>query len=502
MSVVVEPVLTQEKLLALLAEGHEQPTLDYKRTLDLNERRDWIEITKDLAAMQAESAGGYIVVGADDHGVVVPELTDELSRLFDEATLRAKVKSYIAEPFDIRTAVHRIQNHNVALIYTAAHQEGWAIFTADGAYEHPRGSGKTATVFRAGDVFVRRGTASVRWQDADRVRLVKQIVEKKKENWRADFRRELAAIDISLSAKAIEQMPASAVSWQLDAKGFEEVVLELMRRHDDIPLRSMLLRAAADAKELVQAGSEDLATLLDRVTSLVALGLTFDKPAYSELGLEALVKIYELGFDQNGLARGDAPQLWLAIIERVYALGGLAVRQQKWAQVRMIANRRPRGRDFEHYASWLRHALTMAARARILEQEKSAGLLARAHNAVRAVPALRPDVDVESEAVLNSLCQFDVFGALVNIGERKEISSATYYTNFARYYTQRAEPAFLKIIEDAAVRGQLFAGDERFLATAIARMDKTAQNESFAFNGWDGLSNPAILRFLEQTPHD
>lgn len=503
MAVVVEPVLTQEKLLALLAEGHEQPSLDYKKMLDLNERRDLIELTKDLAAMQAEIDGGYIVVGADDHGVVVQDLSDALSRLFDEATLRSKFKKYVAEPFDLRTAVHKIQGANVALVYVGPGQEGWSIFTADGTYEDPKGSGRQTTVFRVGEVFVRRGTASVRWQDADRVRLVRQIVQKKKEEWRADFRRELAEMNISISAQAIERMPSSALSWRLDTKGFDELVVELIRRGDDIPLRSMLLRAPGDAKELHQARSEDLNTLLDRVTSVAALGLTFNKSTYCELGLQALVKIYELGVDQNGVTRGgvDAPQLWLTIIDRVYALGGLAVRGQKWAEVRSIANRKPRGQDFTYWASWLRHALTMAARAEILEQ-KSAGLIARAHNVVRAVPALHLDVDAESDEVLNSLCQFDVYGGLVNIGERGDASTSTYYTNFARYYTRRSEPAFLKVIQDAEVRRQLFAGDQRLLATAIARMDKAAQGESFMTDGWDGLRDPAILGFLAQTEHD
>jgi hypothetical protein len=96
MAVVVEPVLTEEKLRSLLAEGHEQSTLDYKRMLNLAENRDVIEIAKDIAAMQSEPLGGYIVVGADDQGAVVSDLTPELAKLFDEATLRAKMMKYLA----------------------------------------------------------------------------------------------------------------------------------------------------------------------------------------------------------------------------------------------------------------------------------------------------------------------------------------------------------------------------------------------------------------------
>src|SRR5690348_15679102 len=117
MAVVVEPVLTEEKLRSLLAEGHEQSSLDYKSGLDLGQRRDTVELVKDVAAMQAEPAGGYIVVGADDQGAVVPNLVAAHASLFDEARLRGKLQRYIAEPFDVRSALHQIDGQNVVLVY-------------------------------------------------------------------------------------------------------------------------------------------------------------------------------------------------------------------------------------------------------------------------------------------------------------------------------------------------------------------------------------------------
>ncbi|WP_191246282.1 hypothetical protein [Amycolatopsis deserti] len=65
MAVVVEPVVTREKLLALLAEQHEQSALDYKTSLNLGKghARDVVELAKDCAAMRAEPLGGYILIG-------------------------------------------------------------------------------------------------------------------------------------------------------------------------------------------------------------------------------------------------------------------------------------------------------------------------------------------------------------------------------------------------------------------------------------------------------
>ena len=83
------------------------------------------------------------MVGADDQGQVVSNLTANQASLFDEARLRAKLKRYIAEPFDVRSSVHQVDGKNVALVYVAPSPMGWCIFNAEGTYEYedPPGSG-------------------------------------------------------------------------------------------------------------------------------------------------------------------------------------------------------------------------------------------------------------------------------------------------------------------------------------------------------------------------
>jgi Putative DNA-binding domain len=498
MAVAVEPVLTEEKLRSLLAEGHEQSALDYKRGLDLDQRRDVVELAKDVAAMQSEVAGGYIVVGADDQGNVVPNLTATQATLFDEARLRGKLQRYIAEPFDVRSTVHQVNGRNVALVYVAPSPEGWCIFRQDGEYEDPPGSRRT--VFRVGEVFVRRGTASQRWDDTDRKRLIEQVMARRKDAWRTELRHEMAAtMNVGLSAQRLEQMPASALHWQLDEAGFDELVTELMRRGDDIPLRRLLLRAPADAQGLI-SNLDELATLLDRVASVAGLGLTYERQQWFDQAAAALVRIYELGFGEYGARRSDADtaRLWLYVMTRVYGLGGLAVRMRNWEAVRQLASRRPRGEGFQYYVSWLRHALTMAARAQILDDERQAGLIAHAHNVVREVAALHPDTDAHSEDVLNSLCQFDALGALVILS--KSDNRRAYYPNFSRYGSRRTEPAFVTVIRDQAPRQAIYPGDDDALATAIRHIDEDAQHEGFSYDGWGGFGDPTVRRFLEEHP--
>jgi len=55
---VVEPVLSEEKLRAVLAEGCEQRCLDFKTISDLSLRYDVAALVKDIAGMFSNELGG------------------------------------------------------------------------------------------------------------------------------------------------------------------------------------------------------------------------------------------------------------------------------------------------------------------------------------------------------------------------------------------------------------------------------------------------------------
>jgi hypothetical protein len=52
-AIVVEPVVSEEKVKALLALGTELMELDYKSKVDLNDHPSLVEFAKDVAAMRA-----------------------------------------------------------------------------------------------------------------------------------------------------------------------------------------------------------------------------------------------------------------------------------------------------------------------------------------------------------------------------------------------------------------------------------------------------------------
>jgi Putative DNA-binding domain len=172
--------LDASRLTELIEGGHEHEGLDYKRTLGLATRARLLELVKDLAAMSAK--GGYIVVGVDERLGRVGVDTGE-QRALDEANLRARVDEFLPD-IEMRTAIHNLEGKVLGLIWVRRSPLGFSVMAHDGQYAE---NGKQRTVFREGDVFVRRGTATVRAGHSDMARLRDQLLEAS----RAQARREL-----------------------------------------------------------------------------------------------------------------------------------------------------------------------------------------------------------------------------------------------------------------------------------------------------------------------
>ena len=158
MALESEPRLDEVKLRELLRAAHEHEGLDYKRQLDLGDNGAVLELVKDIAAFSA--AGGYLVVGCDDGGRATGLVTEQHATLLDESRLRAKVRRYLPEPLHLRTAQHELDGRRFVLIYVGPHPDGFVILQRDG-------QDAGGHVFRRGDVFVRHGTASERWNPND-----------------------------------------------------------------------------------------------------------------------------------------------------------------------------------------------------------------------------------------------------------------------------------------------------------------------------------------------
>ncbi|MCA1693543.1 MAG: ATP-binding protein, partial [Actinobacteria bacterium] len=491
----VEPVVSLEQLEHLLALEHESEQLDYKRGCDLKDKRAIVELAKDVAAMQI--AGGYIVIGADDRGRPVPPgVLPGQERMYDEANLRPKLSHWLSEPFELRTAVHPVEDCTFALIYVVPREDGFCIFSDDGKYH----DGQTEQIlFRKGEVFVRHGTVNERWRQTDIDRIRKNLTAREKQRWRAELREELIELGIARDAQLLITGPAASFTWRLDTATFDSATLELFRRDDDIPLQRLLNEAATDAAPLIDAGDlDELGTLVGRVTSVAAQAIAYRRLQWFDRAVDALATIYRLGFDAHGLRRSDdkAEDLWLIVIEHLLGLGALAVRQAEWRAVRTITVRPPGERD-EYYPTWLRHGLTMAARGNKFGSGLTAkSLVTLAAERVVALPALRPDVATEDERLVTSICQFDILAALTIIGTTGRLDSKGWYTNFARFYSSRSEPIVQQLLHDEEMRAVLFPRPDADLASALREIDRMAASEGVRFSGWQGFCTDQVRAFL------
>lgn len=508
---VVEPVVTREKLGQLLDEQHESETLDYKATCDLRERRDIVELAKDVGAMQVD--GGFIVVGADDRGNPTGQLTEEQARLLDEATVRAKLDAYIPEPYDLRVAVHDVEGSLCGVIYVGPNPRGWCIFKRDGIYE--RANGRQETIFRAGDVFARHGSASERWRQEDIDRVVRRLIEREREVWRRGLAEDLEQVIAGSAAQNLAGGPVAGLTWKVDAQTFIDTAVEQLRRGDDIPLRLLLSGAGAEVGSLMgeEDGAAEIGVYLDRLACLGATLLLIGRRELFDEVIAALVAVYDQGFGEEGVPKRDTPvtpqQLWLMVVERLVAMGGLAVRREDWNAVRTLAMQRGHGRDFDsdgfRYPSWLRHAVTMAARSNLFREQQGdrvveVSLLSLALGHIRRNPCLRPDLPEEDERLLDSLCQFDVLAALMAIAETRSVAMRVFYTNFARFYSHRTEPAIVRLIEDREMREIVYPLGDDDLAVALRALNARASEEGWRFAGWDGFLDERIQVFLDEHP--
>jgi len=503
--VIVEPLVSEEKLRQLLDEQAESAALDYKAICDLREKADTVELAKDVGAMQV--AGGYIVIGADNNGRPTNGVAAERVALFDEATLRAKLRKWLPEPLDLLAAAHEIDGSKVVLIYVGANPDGFAVFQADGQYVV---GSKEKTAFRKGDVFARHGSASEPWSQADIRPVIDRLIASRKEDWRRGLAADLARVEAGSEARRLADAPAQTLTWNLDASSFEGAIIEQLRTADDIPLRLLLERFPAEAATLARDEERvaDLPTLFDRLACIGGLGLRLERQEVVRALIMAAGRVYDVGFALEREGRGaaiDGAGYWLGMIERVIVLGALAVRMKAWPVVRELALRRGESDDWRHDRSWLRHALTMAARAKLfVETEKGRdverSILSLAHRVAANEPCLRPDVPADDEALLDSICQFDALAALAMISETRAISGSRFYPNFARFYSHRTEPAFARLLSDPAMRAAIFPLSDDDLASALRGLDEVAQRESFRYAGWDGFTDERILRWLDMHP--
>jgi hypothetical protein len=505
--VLVEPVVNGEKLRELLALQTEYSTLDFKECCDLSKTPDQVELAKDVGAMSVQ--GGFLVVGVDGQGRPTGGLTVKQERLFDEARLRPKLLKWLPDSLEICSQVHEVDGHLVALVHVAPNPAGCAYFRAVGQYDRPGKDPKV--VFREGDVFFRDGTQSKRLDQQGHERVIAQRVAQERARWEGDqaaaYQRFADQLRAGFAGRQVAQGPAAELNLTLEPSVLTEAAVELLRADDDIPLRRLLSNAVPQARELFRAGDQEgVDRALDRLACLAATFLDLGRRQWFSRVLDTTVAIYGLGFEGNPPITNEPTRasaaLWVAITERVMALGSLAVRRQDWEAARDITSRRHSGMH-SMYTNWLKHTMTMAARAGLLTQRPGAdapdvSLLALARETTRRLTCLRPDVEAGDEQILTSLAQFDFLTCLAAMATSgNKVFGGVFYPSFAWVRSARTQPIAERLLREPALRSMIYPGDDPSLAVALHEIDQVAQQEGFRFDGWEGYTEP-VKRFIDE----
>jgi hypothetical protein len=223
--IVVEPQLTTEKVRELIERGRESAKLDYKETFDLSSTVHKVRLVKHILAM-ANTAGGYIVIGVADDGTRMG-LPSGLATKLDEAAIRSQVAGYTKASVPVfvdAPVVHDSKEY--AIITVLPLMDRIAVAESAGGYAD---AGKQKTMFNKGDVLVRHGSASERWNQDDADYLLTRIASAQKDAWAEEFGKDLRRLS---KAAGGGPLPIDEGVYELPAAEFQKIVIDLMRsRH-------------------------------------------------------------------------------------------------------------------------------------------------------------------------------------------------------------------------------------------------------------------------------
>lgn len=147
---------------------------ELKLTFDPTEPGAVQKLIKELIAL-ANSGGGTVVIGTDE--IYSPGVDESLVQKLDSARLMDQANRYIAPArISVGHDLVKLENGNCVVRLRVEDSGRYpVVFAKDGQYTK---GGKTRNAFREGDIYIRRGSQSVRATYTDIVRIVDAAEER------------------------------------------------------------------------------------------------------------------------------------------------------------------------------------------------------------------------------------------------------------------------------------------------------------------------------------
>ena len=195
-----------DEFLALALEAQaETASIESKSAFDPSSPREWCELVKDLVAM-ANSGGGMILVGLDDHGSPTGLVVSALTEL-DPANFTDKVRKYTGYQFSEFDLV-RATKWGADLLGIRIHAVYIPlVFEKPGAYDVGRGQHKSA--FTEGSVFFRHGAKSEPGNNDDIRRAFEEGLEASRNALMRNVRQ---VVDAPIGSRVVTVLPSVSES--------------------------------------------------------------------------------------------------------------------------------------------------------------------------------------------------------------------------------------------------------------------------------------------------
>lgn len=147
--------LSDDKIEFILNYKSETTLIDNKETVNTDEQREWLNITRDIIAF-ANTCGGYLVFGIKDKTFEKIGIAEkDWKQLTDPDNIHKKVNAYIQPPLTSLTCKHKIIDNKCFVIVHIPESSGNThIIVKEGKFRDR--SGEDVIRLRKGEIYVRR----------------------------------------------------------------------------------------------------------------------------------------------------------------------------------------------------------------------------------------------------------------------------------------------------------------------------------------------------------